>query len=113
MVILYTKHDLRSSVVPALNIKESSGAILARSSKINYLYVLIGIVIEQNILWFQIAMDHFLVLQVFHSLHHLEANLAQLIRLENRDLIFVNFHELVKVEMQVLKDDHHVLSEFE
>ena len=57
-------------------------------------------------------MNHFLILQVFHTLYHLEANLAQLIRLEDRNQIFVNFHEFVKVEVQILKNDDYVLAEF-
>jgi len=57
-------------------------------------------------------MNHFLILQVFHTLHHLEANLAELIRLEDRNQIFVNFHEFVKVEVQILKNDDYVLAEF-
>lgn len=84
IIILYSKHYLRSPVVSTLNIEETSGEVLATRSEVNNLHSGEGLVSEQNILRLHVAVYHSLVLHVLQALANLFRYLFQLLGLEHR-----------------------------
>ena len=65
------KDNFRCSVVSALNVGKSSGAVFTTRSKIDNFNFIIGIICEQNVFRLQITVNYSLVLHVFQALAYL------------------------------------------